>query len=279
MNTFVKYAGALAAVLTSNSLYAEIAEPKLLSGKWEQGAIIQLAVDPSSKIKWQSRDVLVTPNGIALIGLDRDAKKSLELTVELNGESKVFNYEVTSRDYKISRVEGIAKKIMEPNADDLKRIRAEVKLTKAARSKISDRENFTEQFKWPATGRISGVYGSQRFYNGKPGRPHYGVDVARPTGTPVYAPAGGMVVLAEKDMFYSGGTIIVDHGYGLNSSFLHLSAVEVKVGDEVKQGDLIGKIGATGRATGPHLDWRMNWRDQRVDPQPLVGEMPSQTNK
>ena len=119
-----------------------------------------------------------------------------------------------------------------------------------------------------------GVYGSQRFYNGTPGNPHYGVDIARPTGHPVLSPGPGVVTLAEPDLFYSGGTVILDHGYGLNSSFLHMSRIDVKVGDVIKTGDQLGAIGATGRATGPHLDWRMSWFDQRVDPQLLVPPMP-----
>ncbi|MGD2008216.1 MAG: M23 family metallopeptidase, partial [Cellvibrionales bacterium] len=127
---------------------------------------------------------------------------------------------------------------------------------------------------WPAEGRISGVYGSQRFYNGTPGSPHYGVDVAVPTGHPVLAPGPGVITLAEPDLFYSGGTVILDHGYGLSSSFLHMSKLHVAVGDEVQPGDLIGEVGATGRATGPHLDWRMSWLDQRIDPQLLVPAMP-----
>ncbi|WP_332102842.1 M23 family metallopeptidase [Kineobactrum salinum] len=129
-------------------------------------------------------------------------------------------------------------------------------------------------FSWPVEGRISGVYGSQRIYNGKPGSPHYGVDVAVPTGTEVRAPAAGVVTLAEPDLFYSGGTIILDHGYLLSSSFLHLSKLHVAVGDEVEPGDLIAEVGATGRATGPHLDWRMSWRSARIDPQFLVPPMP-----
>jgi murein DD-endopeptidase MepM/ murein hydrolase activator NlpD len=130
-------------------------------------------------------------------------------------------------------------------------------------------------FRWPVRGRISGVYGSQRFYNGTPGSPHYGVDIAVPTGTPVHAPAAGRVTLAEPDLFYSGGTVILDHGYGLSSSFLHMSEVSVAVGDTLDAGDLIGAVGATGRATGAHLDWRMSWRDRRVDPQRLVPPMPA----
>ncbi len=259
--------------------FAELERPKLLSGKWEQGAIIELSVDPKAKLQWGDRDILVTPKGVALLGLGRDAPASIDIKMQLKGKGAVFKFDITPREYKISRVEGIPKKIMSPNDDDLKRIRKESAQIRAARAQISERTNFLEDFEWPAIGRISGVYGSQRYYNGEPGRPHYGVDVAQPTGTPVYAPAGGKVVLAESDLFYSGGTIIIDHGYGLNSSFLHLSAIDVRDGDVVEKGDLIGKIGSTGRSTGPHLDWRMNWRDQRVDPQPLVGEMPKPETK
>ena len=128
-------------------------------------------------------------------------------------------------------------------------------------------------FIWPTIGPISGVYGSQRILNGKPKWPHYGVDIAVPTGTEVRAPAGGVVTLAHPDMFYSGGTLIVDHGHGLSSAFLHLSKLRVKTGDKVKQGDVIAEVGATGRATGAHLDWRMNLFNRRIDPQLLVSPM------
>jgi murein DD-endopeptidase MepM/ murein hydrolase activator NlpD len=134
-------------------------------------------------------------------------------------------------------------------------------------------------FVWPAQGPISGVYGSQRFYNGEPRNPHYGVDVAVPKGTPVHAPAAGVVTLAEPDLYFSGGTVILDHGYRLSSTFLHMSEVSVQVGDELQAGDLIGAVGSTGRATGPHLDWRMNWRQQRIDPQLLAPPMPKPAPK
>ena len=119
---------------------------------------------------------------------------------------------------------------------------------------------------------MTGVYGSQRVYNGVPKSPHYGVDIASPTGTPVIAPAPGNISLVEPNLYYSGGTLILDHGHGLSSTFIHLSAVSVELGQRVEQGEKIGEIGATGRATGPHLDWRMNWFKVRVDPQLLMGD-------
>ena len=134
---------------------------------------------------------------------------------------------------------------------------------------------FAEVFQWPLIGPISGVYGSQRFYNGVAGSPHFGVDIARPTGSQVSAPASGVVTLVHPDMFYSGGTLIIDHGHGISSTFIHLSEILVKEGDAIHQGQVIAKVGQTGRATGPHLDWRMNWFEERLDPQLLMGPMPA----
>lgn len=147
-------------------------------------------------------------------------------------------------------------------------------MVKQARDRIELDTAFAQDFIWPAVGPISGVYGSRRILNGEPRRPHYGVDVAGPVGQPVYAPADGLVTLYVPDMYYSGGTMIIDHGYGISSTFLHLSKEHVEVGQRVKQGDLIAEIGATGRVTGPHLDWRMNWFEKRVDPQLLVPSQP-----
>ena len=175
-------------------------------------------------------------------------------------------------------MEGVPRETVTPSKEHLARIARERKLVRAAKGRIIKRPDILlsviEGFQWPVVGPISGVYGSQRYYNGVPGSPHYGVDIALPTGTPVHAPASGIVTLAEEDLFYSGGTIILDHGYRLSSSFLHLSRVSVSVGDEISQGDVLGEIGSSGRATGPHLDWRMSWRNERVDPQLLVPPMP-----
>jgi murein DD-endopeptidase MepM/ murein hydrolase activator NlpD len=157
----------------------------------------------------------------------------------------------------------------------LERIRRENRMIKKVRAVDSATPHFLKGWIWPSKGRISGVYGSQRVLNGKPRRPHFGVDVAAPVGTPVVAPSDGVVTLVEKDLYYTGGTIIIDHGHGLSSAFLHMNDVTVKKGQAVKQGDRIGTIGKTGRATGPHLDWRINLFDARIDPQLLVPPMAS----
>ncbi|MCW9049607.1 MAG: M23 family metallopeptidase, partial [Deltaproteobacteria bacterium] len=150
----------------------------------------------------------------------------------------------------------------------------EAQLVAQAREKESTQLHFKESFIWPVIGRISGVYGSQRIFNGEPRRPHFGIDIAAPKGTAVIAPAGGEVSLAHQGMFFSGATLIIDHGHGLSSSFLHLDKILVKPGDIITQGQKIATVGATGRVTGPHLDWRVNWFEQRLDPALLVPDMP-----
>jgi len=198
------------------------------------------------------------------------------LKVKLKSGKKIKkDIVIQKRDYKIQKIFGLPpSKVTPRKPETLKRIRAENAMAKEARKLVDDRLDFTESFIWPVIGPISGVYGSQRVLNGEPRRPHFGIDIAKPTGTPVKAPASGIVTMAHPDMFFSGGTLILDHGHGLSSSFLHLSEILVKVGDSIKQGDIIAKIGATGRVTGAHLDWRMNLGKKRVDPELLVPEMP-----
>lgn len=246
-----------------------------LEGDFQPGGLLWGQVTSDILLEFNDVVVPVLDNGTFLIGLGRDAPPVLELRT---GAAFDCIIDVKPRQYRISRVEGVPQRTVTPSQEQLARIRVERERVRSAKAQRLQRPEFLEAvkagLKWPVTGRISGVYGSQRFYNGKPGNPHYGVDVARPTGTPVLSPGPGVITLAEPDLFYSGGTVILDHGYGLSSSFLHLSRIDVSVGEEVKAGDPIGAIGATGRATGPHLDWRMSWFNQRIDPQLLVPPMP-----
>lgn len=248
-----------------------------LSGDPIQGGLLWGQVAPGTEVSTDGKPVPVMPDGAFLVGIGRDAKAEITLVTEADARCEQV-VAIGQRDYRIQRVEGVPQKTVTPPEEVLERIARERALVREAKSARFERPEFLRWVRsglsWPATGRISGVYGSQRFYNGTPGSPHYGVDVARPTGHPVVAPGPGVITLAEPDLFYSGGTVILDHGYGLSSSFLHLSEVLVEVGDEVAQGTLLGKVGATGRATGPHLDWRMSWFDQRIDPQLLVPPMP-----
>jgi murein DD-endopeptidase MepM/ murein hydrolase activator NlpD len=204
-------------------------------------------------------------------GFGRDADPEALLTVVYeSGETEQRSLSVEQRTYDIDRVNGVASKYVSPPQEVLERIRRDGKVVKEARAKMSYRSDFLTPVVQPAEGRISGVYGSQRVFNGVPKRPHFGMDIAAPTGTTVVAPWDGKVVLAEPDLYYSGGTLIIDHGLGITSTYIHLSKLNVKQGDEIKQGEKIAEIGATGRVTGAHLDWRLNWFSRRLDPQLLL---------
>ena len=265
-------------LITAVMLFALQSAAVELSGPLQQGGMVIGRVAPGSSVSLGQQSLQVSEEGVFVLGFDRDAPASVELSVkQANGESLVQRLTIASREYKIQRIEGIAKKIMSPDEEDLKRIRSESAQVRQARAKHFSRLDFAGQFQWPLKGPISGVFGSQRVYNGVPKRPHYGVDVVASVGTPVSTPAPGTVTLAHPDMFYSGGTLIIDHGHGVSSTLMHLSKVLVKVGDEVIPGDIVAEVGAGGRATGPHLDWRMNCLNARIDPQLLVPAMTVET--
>jgi hypothetical protein len=249
-------------------------------GKFIQGALVRGQVAAGTKVRLNGSEVRVTPKGQFAIGFDRDGAR--EQTLELvypDGLTEIKPLKIAVRDYDIQRVTGISQQIMQPDPKALERAAKDAQMVTVARSKSSELTAFAGEFIWPLTGRISGVYGSQRVYNGEPGNPHFGVDVAAKTGTVVVAPADAIVSLAVPDMFYSGGTLILDHGYGVSSSFLHLSKLYFKVGDRVRQGQAVAEVGATGRASGPHLDWRLNWFQMRLDASTLVPPMQSVLEK
>lgn len=206
-----------------------------------------------------------------VFGFGRDAKASSELILQFADDSQaVKSLTISQREYKIDRVNGVASKYVSPPKAVSERISREAGQVKQARATMSYRLDFIEPILTPAKGRISGVYGSQRVFNGVPKRPHFGLDIAGPTGTKVIAPWDGVVVLAEPDLYYSGGTLIIDHGMGITSTYIHLSKLDVEVGEPIVKGQKIAEIGATGRVTGPHLDWRINWFSRRLDPQLLL---------
>lgn len=253
------------------------ASPMTLQGSLQQGSLLLGTVEMGSTAFYRDQVLPVTASGQFLLGLGRDAPSSIELRiVDAEGLQTVQKFAVAKREYRIQRVNGVPAKTVNPPAADLARIRNDSALVKSARREITAREDFLDGFQIPLDGPITGVYGSQRVYNGVPKNPHYGVDYAAPTGTQVLSPAAGIVRLAHLDMFYSGGTLIVDHGHGLSSSFLHLSDILVAEGSRVSRGQPIAKVGATGRATGPHLDWRMNWHSERIDPQLVLETLPAQ---
>lgn len=250
----------------------------LLKGDFIQGGLVIGRVPPGSQVVFEQKSIRVSPQGDFIIGFNRDEPQQVSLKIITPDKQTIAKQLlIKKRVYKIQRINGLPKAKVSPRKPEvLARIRKEIVQAASARKLDDERSDFLQDFIWPTRGRISGVYGSQRVLNGKPRRPHFGVDVAAPTGTAVLAPASGIITLANPDMFFSGGTIILDHGHGLSSSFLHLSQLLVKTGDVVKQGDLIARVGATGRVTGAHLDWRMNLFKRRVDPQLLVPDMASQ---
>jgi murein DD-endopeptidase MepM/ murein hydrolase activator NlpD len=242
-----------------------------------QGVLIIGRTEPGTTVTMDGSAVRVSEGGVFLLGFGRDAPSTARLIANFpDGSRAQRDLRVAQRSYQVQRVDGLAPSKVSPSEEDMVRIRQDIALVRKARARDDPREDFLAGFQWPVKGRISGVYGSQRILNGKPRRPHFGVDVAAPVGAIVRAPANGVVTLAHDDMFFSGGTLIVDHGHGLSSSFLHLSAILVKEGDRIGQGDAIAKVGATGRVSGPHLDWRMNLLGNRLDPQLLVGPMAPQ---
>jgi murein DD-endopeptidase MepM/ murein hydrolase activator NlpD len=246
-----------------------------IQGDFVQGGLVLGQVSAGSTVVYDGQDVRISDTGQFVIGFHRDELATVPLQVTLpSGEQISRLLDIASREYNIQRVEGVPQRTVDPPADQIERIQREAREIGKAKRTNRPHLDFLGAWQWPVTGPISGVYGSQRVYNGMPGRPHYGVDIARPTGTPVHAPQGGYVTFANPDTYFSGGLILIDHGHGLSSSFLHLSAVNVEVGQRIKQGEIIGEIGATGRASGPHLDWRMDIGKRRVDPQLLVEAMP-----
>ncbi|WP_083928736.1 M23 family metallopeptidase [Geopsychrobacter electrodiphilus] len=229
---------------------------------------------PGSQVFYRDKPLHLTADQHFILGFGRDAELRQQLTLlSPDGQKSELFLQLEPRSYRIQKINGISKRMMEPSAEELVRIQREAALASSARQHFSNLSNFREPFIWPLKGRISGVYGSQRILNGEPRRPHYGIDIAAPQGSPVIAPAGGTVRLAHQGMFFSGKTLIIDHGFGLSSTFLHLSKILVKKGQRVKQGEKIALVGASGRVTGPHLDWRINWFNERLDPALWVPSM------
>lgn len=251
--------------------YLSLAAELELRGELTQGSLIRGNIEGGSQLRLDDQAIGLSSSGNFAFGFNRDAELEHQLSwLDQYGQQHSQHLKITARQYDIQRIEGVAGKYVSPPAEVSQRIQRDNSQIALARKNNDDRNDFMQTFIWPAEGPVSGVYGSQRVFNGTPKRPHFGLDVAGPTGTPVYAPADGVITLFEPDMYYSGGTMIIDHGLGVTSTFLHLSKGHVSAGTQVKQGDLVAEIGATGRVTGAHLDWRINWFGERLDPALLV---------
>jgi murein DD-endopeptidase MepM/ murein hydrolase activator NlpD len=255
--------------------YAQAGTPAF-SGEFAQGALVVGRAPPGSRITVDGEPVVTTGAGVFLLGFGRDAAARSELRgTAPDGSTWRIDLAIVPRQFEVQRINGLPRAQVTPPAEVLARIARENALVAEARSQVRASDDFLGGFDWPVKGPITGVYGSQRILNGEPRQPHYGVDVGVPAGTLVRAPAAGRVTLAEPDLYFSGGTLILDHGYGLSSSFLHLSKLLVEVGAQVAAGDPIAEVGATGRVTGPHLDWRMNLGSVRIDPTMVLKALPA----
>jgi len=262
----------------SLSVYADGHPPSLtLEGEAVQGGLLIGHTDPGARVLLDERPLRVSANGAFLIGFGRDETEPMTLTITTPGGRLSRELTVRSRSYRVQRVDGLPQSRVTPPAEVSRRIQQEAARIRAVRKHDDPRADFEGGFVWPLQGPVTGVYGSQRILNGEPGRPHYGVDVAAPVGRSVAAPADAVVTLVDQDMYFSGGTVVMDHGHGLTSTFIHLSKILVVDGQAVKQGQPVAEVGATGRATGPHLDWRMNLFETRLDPALVVGPMPAET--
>ncbi len=267
---------ALAAVLSAGLSQPGWTDPLELSGALTQGGTVHGRIDdPASLVTLDGRPVRVSEDGRFVFGFGRDAPSSAVLEIRRSsGIVSRVPLTIVQREYEIQRLDGLPQNLVTPDPEEEARIAREQAQVRAARQLDLDRPLFESGFIWPALGPISGVYGSQRILNGVARAPHYGVDIAAANGSPVRAPADGLVTYAKPDLLLTGGTLVIDHGHGLSSTFIHLSRIDVEVGARLRQGDIVGAVGATGRATGPHLHWGVNWFEVRLDPQLVVGPMP-----
>jgi len=246
-----------------------------LEGTAKQGGLMVGTAPTGAVVSVDGKRVRLSPSGRFLVGFGRNAAKSAVVTARLPGGKAIScTIGVESQKYKIQRIDGLPRRQVTPDPKALARIKADNLAIRAVRRMDTASEDFLTGFAWPLKGRISGVFGSQRILNGKPRSPHNGVDVAAPTGTPIVAPAPGRIVLVHPDMFYTGKSVMIDHGHGLSSIYVHMSKISVKEGERVKRGQEIGRVGKTGRATGPHLHWGVSLFSTHLDPMLLVGKMP-----
>jgi len=263
----------LAAILIIFTSIATIASDSKIkfSGDLTQGGLITTQVPKGTTAFLDGKKLKTQYGGKVLIGFHIDAKPEYSLVLELpSGKKLSKDFKISQRKFQVQRINNLPKKMVTPPKSTYDRIANDNKSVKKVRHDVIEKCDLNEEWIMPAEGRISGVYGSKRILNGKPKQPHFGLDIAAPTGTKIIAPKSGKVTLVHEAMYYTGKTVIMNHGCGLTSTFIHLSKIDVKVGDDIRRGQKIGEIGATGRVTGPHLDWRVNLLGSRLDPQLLI---------
>lgn len=251
------------------------ADVKLTGGLTQGGLVIGHGV-PGLKVTFDKTPVRVSDQGLFAIGFGRDhAAESKLALVYPDGRKETRALAIAKREFNVQAIDGLPESMVTPPPDAMAHIERDIKTVGEARARDTHEDWFAEAIEWPVHGIISGVYGSQRVLNGKPKQPHFGTDIAVGEGTPIKAPLNAIVSVADHDMYYTGGTVLLDHGGGVSTSYLHMSRLDVKVGDKISQGQVIGAVGKTGRATGPHLCWRLNWFQERLDAGLAAGPMPS----
>ena len=275
MNKLVKIIAFL--ILFSNNSFAKdelkffIGENKIdLEGYFIQGGYVKGKTSSKIKIKFENKDVYLSKKNKFILGFGRDYSEVANLKFNIDNKWINKTLKIKKNKYKIQKIDGLPKKFVSPPKEIYERIIRENKLIAKVRTLNSKIDYTFQDFLLPANGIITGVFGSQRILNGKPRRPHYGIDIAAKKGSKVISPTDAIVRLSKKDLYFTGGTIMLDHGHGITSVYSHLSKVLVKKNDKIQKGDVIGLIGSTGRSTGPHLDWRINWFDQRLDPMMFI---------
>ena len=271
----VLFCTASMAVTTNSAARADSAILlKLVSGKAVQGGMLVFQTKAGTKIILDGLELPVSADGLFVLGFHRDDVNPQELlAMDASGKTAKLTLTPEMRDWEIQRIDNLPTNMVTPPEAVITRIKNDIKNVKAARAVISDFDDVLKNgFVWPVWGRISGIYGAQRILNGKPRQPHYGIDIAVPSGVAVRAAGAGRVTMA-MDLYFTGGTVIIDHGFGLNSTYSHLKDMYVRPGDRVTRGGVIGSVGSTGRSTGPHLDWRINWRHKRLDPLLIAGPL------
>ena len=239
-------------------------------GEFIQGHFILGKTSSNTKVEIDKKNVKVTKEGYFVFGLDRDRNYDVSINLIDSNNNKKITKKVLKRKYNIQRIDGLDEKKVTPPEEVYNRIKKENNKIGKARAINSNLNFFKDKFIMPVEGIISGVYGSQRILNGKPKWPHYGIDIAAKKGTKIKASGSGIVTMAEEDLYYTGGTIIMDHGHGISTIYSHLETVNVNVGDKIEKGKIIGTVGSTGRSTGPHLDFRVNWFQTRLDPMSIL---------
>lgn len=248
-----------------------------LDGTFAPGGLVIGKTTIGNTVTVDGRIIRVSENGEFLLGLGRNATGETTIVVtSQNGEISSYAYDIAAREYDVQYIDGLPSKQVSPDPAALERIAADSALIKAARKSDLSNPFFLSGFDWPTMGRISGVFGSQRVLNGEPRNPHNGVDIAASTGTKVRAMADGRVTLVHADMFYTGKSVVLDHGHGLTSIYVHMSDILISEGELVRKGDVIGKVGQSGRATGPHLHWGVTLFSTHLDPALVTGPMPEQ---